>query len=214
MQPAQSRIQPAACGPRAAQVTAACTVCHPIHCDFPGGLPLSLPLQQCTAAVICLLVCNRFTNTIADLPAQLVVVVQMPDGVSSQLCTTASPMRLQLSIQPKLEAATPPVPICHAAELYSAINFQISNSGSSPIGVPFSVVVTATQYVSVPQTWNWVLTSFASGVATGSAGDFYSTVQANGGNSVNFGYIAASTGADFTPQSVSIAGLSCQIVAA
>ncbi len=80
--------------------------------------------------------------------------------------------------------------------------------------VPFSIVITATQYVSVPQTWNWDLTSFASGVATGSAGDFYSTVQANGGNSVNFGYIAASTGPNFAPQVVSIAGLSCQIVAA
>ena len=80
--------------------------------------------------------------------------------------------------------------------------------------MPFSIIITATQYVSVPQTWNWDLTSFASSVATGSAGDSYSTVQADEGNSVNFGYIAASTGPDFTPLSVSIAGLSCQIVAA
>ena len=80
--------------------------------------------------------------------------------------------------------------------------------------MPFSIVVTATQYVSVPQTWNWDLTNFASGIATGSAEDSYSTVQANDGNSINFGYIAASTGPNFTPQSVSVAGLSCQIVAA
>ena len=128
MQPAQSHFQPAACGPRAGQVTAACTMCHPDYCEHPNGLQLSLCARAALHCCCHLPASVQQNHQLYCRPASSTccVLVQVPNGVPSQLCTAASSICLQLSksILTKVEAQLncSKLPCCRAV-----LSYQLSN---------------------------------------------------------------------------------------
>ena len=92
----------------------------------------------------------------------------------------------------------------------TSVSLLITNAGSESVPVPWTLVVSSSNYTNVQYSWNWQISAGYDGsTVTGAATQSWMALQP-GNNPVNLGYVAGSTHPDtFIPLTVSVNGAFC-----
>lgn len=97
---------------------------------------------------------------------------------------------------------------------YNTLNIYITNTGSTPINVPWTLALANSSYQGVSQYWNLSSAIFKNGVITAQSEPAQNGGWENllpNGSPINVGMIVYSNSSNFMPTSVSINGTPCQV---
>jgi hypothetical protein len=93
----------------------------------------------------------------------------------------------------------------------TAMNLFVQNNSSLEVNAPWTLTLTNPNYVAVQSSWNWN-PIYSSGSITGAATSSWQSLQPNGASPVNLGMILGSSVNQFTPNSATLNGVSCNVV--